>query len=473
MFQHPDWSAWTHHPSYFRHSSFRVVHGTQDVGQQCCVHTRVGQRDVLGDGVDDLYRQAGITRLSHVARGRFAHRGAGFDGHHLGDLGWQVVQIVSRTEADDEYATVQPRGYFGAHPRHRASFLSPRDDAVDGGEDGMVMPGHTSTLVPAFSGGEWPACWRDSLATNVTRVKDRLVPGPGAVGALGKVVVDQVVVCDQAPAADSHQNVSLRVTAGGAPANVTAGVASRGGAAILAGWAGVDGFSEHVVDDLSLLGVDVRLVRRDRAPVATVVAWHGDRAFLVDQGTLRARLDDVREEWLAGMAVMHLNGFELLSYCWPEVLAAAADLAHRAGIVVTVDCPTANRLEADGVEQFRAALAAVRPDVVFCNAAEADVIGVSGSTAMDLATSAVIVHAGVSPTVMHTAQDALTVPVPRDLVVEQAETTGCGDAFAAGVLHASTHGANLIDAVGVGHLWAAEQARIPGAQPVAPTAQAR
>lgn len=299
----------------------------------------------------------------------------------------------------------------------------------------------------------------------MAQVSDRLPVGPGAVGALGKVVVDQVVICADAPAADSHQNVELRVTAGGAPANVAAGVAARGGAAVLAGWAGADGLSRQVTADLADGGVRLRLRHRDRAPVATVVAWQGDRAFLVDQGTLRARLDDLRDEWFEGMAVMHLNGFELLSYCWPDVLVAAAARARQRGIAVSVDCPTANRLQADGVAAFRAALAGVRPDVLFCNAAEADALGITGATALQLASTAVMVHAGINPTLLHTPRGTTGIPVAPDLVVEPAETTGCGDALAAGVLQASSLDADLIEAVRTGHQWAAEQARIPGAQP--------
>ena len=297
---------------------------------------------------------------------------------------------------------------------------------------------------------------------------ERLVLGPGAVGAVGKVVVDQVVVCAEAPAADSHQNVELRVTAGGAPANVTAGVAARGGAAILAGWAGADGLSNQVAADLAARGVQLRLVHRDRAPVATVVAWQGDRAFLVDQGTLRAGLDDIRDEWLDGMAVMHLNGFELLSYCWPDVLVAAAAQARQRGIAVSLDSPTANRLRADGVASFLAALAGVRPDVLFCNAAEAEALGITGATDAQWATTAVIVHAGINPTLLHTVRGTVSVPVAPALVVEPAETTGCGDALAAGVLQASSLGADLIEAIRHGQQWAAEQAGIPGAQPQRP-----
>lgn len=150
--------------------------------------------------------------------------------------------------------------------------------------------------------------------------------GTGVIGAVGKIVVDVVLMCERLPEADEHQNVQRLVTAGGAAANVTAQLAARGRRTILAGWQGADADSASVAADLHQRGVTLRTVARGQAPVATVVAWDGDRAFLVDQGDLSAQLDDVDDSWLDGMSVVHLNGFELLDYCWPGVLVEVTRL---------------------------------------------------------------------------------------------------------------------------------------------------
>ncbi|MCB0916063.1 MAG: hypothetical protein H6525_06115 [Actinobacteria bacterium] len=283
----------------------------------------------------------------------------------------------------------------------------------------------------------------------------------GAVGAVGKVVVDVVLTCERAPAPDEHQNVQRLVTAGGAAANVAAQLASRGHQAILAGWQGDDEASRDVCAALAARGVTLRTVARDRAPVATVLAWGGDRAFLVDQGTLRARLEDVTDSWLDGMSIVHFNGFELLDYCWPDVLAQVARLAHRRGIMVSVDCPTASRIVAQGAASFRRAVAQLQPDFVFANASEAATLDLL--TGPLLGSTAVVVHSGTAPSACRTPQARTWVPL--ETVVPNPETTGCGDAFAAGFLHAWQQGESGVAATLVAHRWASEQARVTGAQP--------
>ncbi len=285
--------------------------------------------------------------------------------------------------------------------------------------------------------------------------------GAGVIGAVGKIVVDVVLMCERLPEADEHQNVQRLVTAGGAAANVTAQLAARGRTTILAGWQGADADSASVAADLHQRGVTLRTVARGQAPVATVLAWDGDRAFLVDQGDLSAQLDDVDDSWLDGMSVVHFNGFELLDYCWPGVLVEVARRAHRRRIAVTVDCPSATRIAAQGVGSFRHALASLAPEVVFANRNEARILGLLEGPL--IAAEAVVVHAGTDPTICLTETGRWPIPV-RD-VIDDAETTGCGDAFAAGFLASWHEGEPAAVAVETGHAWAAEQALVVGAQP--------
>ena len=77
----------------------------------------------------------------------------------------------------------------------------------------------------------------------------------------------------------------------------------------------------------------------------------------------------------------------------------------------------------------------------------------------------VLVHAGAAPTRVLTRAGGRDVPVdplPPDRV---RDTTGCGDAFAAGVLAGWRAGAPVLDAVRAGHAAAAVVAGVVGAQP--------
>lgn len=288
----------------------------------------------------------------------------------------------------------------------------------------------------------------------------RSLKRPPTIGAVGKVVVDQVLQCHHQPQPDGHQHVRRLLTAGGACANVVANVAAHGYPATLAGWCGQDSSSSEVTRDLEDLGVELRLVRRGKAPLATVLAWGGDRSFLVDQGDLRAIGADIQPDWFAGMDVVHLNGFDLLDYSWPDVMVEVAQMARAAGLAVSADTPTAARIEAQGAAAYLATLERVRPTVLFANAREARTLGL---TAVPDWADIVVVHAGTDPTVVHTREGSVTFAVEQ--VVLDAETTGCGDAFAAGFLSAWAQSAPVSEAVARAHAWAAEIAEVVGAQP--------
>jgi sugar/nucleoside kinase (ribokinase family) len=256
------------------------------------------------------------------------------------------------------------------------------------------------------------------------------------VVALGKFVADQALELSAPLAVGGQQRVVRTTTAGGAPANVTAGVARRGVPARLAGWAGADPLADGLLAALAGRGVGTAVVRRGRTPLSTVLVHpDGERTLLTDRGEGGLEPADVRSEWLADAAVVHLDGYDLLPGRFPNALRTAASLAHDNGVPVSVDV-----------------------------AAEAEVLGLTDALpgwAPDL----VLVHAGARPTRVVTRTGAEHVPVdplpsggPRD-------TTGCGDAFAADVLVGWRAGSSVLDAVRAGHAAAAVVAGVVGAQP--------
>ncbi|MFW3171348.1 carbohydrate kinase family protein [Geodermatophilus sp. CPCC 206100] len=281
--------------------------------------------------------------------------------------------------------------------------------------------------------------------------------GRGPVVALGKLVADQVLELSGPLVVGGQQRVVRGTTAGGAPANGTATLARLGVPARLAGWAGADPVADGLLAALGARGVETSVVRRGRTPLSTVLVHpDGERTLLTDRGEGALEPADVRPGWLAGAAVVHLDGYDLLRF--PDAVRTAADLAHDAGVPVSVDAAAATRMGSGYVEL----LAGLRPDVLFCNAAEASVLALDGGLpawAPDL----VLVHAGARPTRVLTRAGAVEVPVAPLPSVR--DTTGCGDAFAAGVLAGWRAGAPVLDAVRSGHAAAAVVAGVVGAQP--------
>ena len=277
--------------------------------------------------------------------------------------------------------------------------------------------------------------------------------------ALGKLVADQVLQLSAPLVVGGQQRVVRTTTAGGAPANVTANLARLGVPARMAGWAGADPLADELLAGLAARGVEIAVVRRGRTPVSTVLVHpDGERTLLSDGGEGGLEADDVRPEWVAGAAVLHVDGYDLLRY--PVALARAAALAREAGVPVSADVAAASRIEAHGRDAYVALLADLRADVLFCNAAEAAVLGPTG----DLP-ELVVVHAGARPTRVLWRNGSVEVPVDPLPDGALRDTTGCGDAFAAGVLAGWRAGVPVVDAVRAGHAAAAVVAGVIGGQP--------
>ncbi|MGY1702640.1 carbohydrate kinase family protein [Geodermatophilus sp. SYSU D00766] len=287
--------------------------------------------------------------------------------------------------------------------------------------------------------------------------------GSGPVVAVGKLVADQMLELSEPLRAGSQQRVVRTTTAGGAPANVTATLTRLGTPARLAGWAGADPLTDTLLAGLAARGVQTAVVRRGRAPLSTVLVHpDGERTPLTDRGEGGLTPDDVRAGWLADAAVVHLDGYDLLRF--PDALVAVASLARDAGVPVSVDIAAAARIERHGVAAYRGLLAGLRADLLFCNAAEAAVLGLLGGLPAEVP-PLVVVHAGAHPTRVLTRAGTWQVPVAPLPEGRLRDTTGCGDALAAGVLAGWRGGAPVLDAVRTGHEAAAVVAGVLGGQP--------
>ncbi|SDM17757.1 Sugar or nucleoside kinase, ribokinase family [Geodermatophilus siccatus] len=281
--------------------------------------------------------------------------------------------------------------------------------------------------------------------------------------ALGKLVADQLLELTAPLVVGGQQRVARTTTAGGAPANVTANLARLGAPARLAGWAGADPLADGLLAGLAERGVEVAVVRRGRAPLSTVLVHpDGERTLLTDRGEGGLEPADVRPEWFADAAVVHLDGYDLLRF--PHAVQAAASAAHDVGGPVSVDVAAAPRIERHGAGAYVELLGGLRPDVLFCNAAEAQTLGLTGDLP-GWAPELVLVHAGARPTRVLTRAGARDVPVEPLPQGRLRDTTGCGDAFAAGVLAGWRAGVPVLDAVRTGHAAAAVVAGVIGGQP--------
>ena len=236
---------------------------------------------------------------------------------------------------------------------------------------------------------------------------------------LGDLLLDVVVRLDTPIAADTDTYGRTRVGPGGQAANVAAWVAALGGKARFIGKRARDPAGALLADELARRGVELAgpEVESGTGTVVAVATPDGKRTMLTDRGVApELSPEELDPGWLDGSTWLHLPGYSLVTS--PIREAALAAVEHAPG--VSVDFSSTAAIHAAGVDAFRETLVALAPDVVFATEEEADLVG-------EIAAKTVVVKKGAAGVlVAERAYDAR----PAEVV----DTTGAGDAFAAGFL---------------------------------------
>jgi ribokinase len=298
---------------------------------------------------------------------------------------------------------------------------------------------------------------------------------PDRVVTLGDALVDVIVETDRIAVPDDDVEAEIRIGPGGQAANVAAWVAHLGGAAALITVLGADPAGRLVRDGLEDRGVEVRGPETTATgTVVSLVSSDGRRTMLSDRRPDRGlQVADLEADWFAGAGWLHLSGYALLAPGDTEAAHAAAALARQAGARISVDLSAATLVSACGPDCVRARLRAVRADVVFGNELEFETLdgldGLARSEGPDgLARSdgpALVIKRGARGGRVIVAGRTLDIPAVAPVTVR--DTTGAGDAFAAGWLVGGPELAMAAAAVCVAHAGAMPPVG-PGSSPPLP-----
>lgn len=239
-----------------------------------------------------------------------------------------------------------------------------------------------------------------------------------------------------APGSDTPAPVTL--FGGGAAANVAAWLVAAGAAATFVGRAGDDALGQRAGDELRAAGVDVRVELDTERPTGTCIVLvdpDGERTMIPSAGANAAPGDvsrlPAKADWL------YLSGYTLLEPMARRFGSATLAAARERGWPVAVDAASAAPLRGLGADRF---LELVGSDVVlFANADEAAVLTGLGdpsaaARALALRCGQAIVKRGPAGAVWSDGSGVRSVPAAT---VEMIDTTGAGDAFAAGYLAAT------------------------------------
>ena len=239
---------------------------------------------------------------------------------------------------------------------------------------------------------------------------------------LGDLALDVIVRLEQplAPGADATSRIVL--TPGGQAANVAAWVAALGGAARFVGKRAADGAGALAAGRLLELGVEVvgPVERTGGGVIVSLVHPTGERTMCADRGVATELLPtELDAAWFQDCGHLHVSGYALLREPVRFAAARAVELARAAGASVSVDLSSWSAIRDYGAARFRADLAGLAPDTVFANEEEDEIIGGA------IEGTAWIVKRGSAGASFDGVEQAA-------MPVEPVDTTGAGDAFAAG-----------------------------------------
>lgn len=272
-------------------------------------------------------------------------------------------------------------------------------------------------------------------------------------------VMNDIVVRPSAPlqpGTDCPAEISR--SGGGSGANVACWLGRLGVPVRFAGRVGTDHAAQ--VAAFARHGVEARLGQDSRptGTVVAVIAGDGERSFYTDRGAnLALGPADLPAGLLDGVRLLHVSGYCLFE---PEPRAAACDLmtaARGRGVAVSVDAGSSAFLRAAGAKAFWRWTTG--SEICFANVAEAAILA---ATNADYGCR--VVTAGADGAAAWRGGEHASVPGAE---VAVRDTTGAGDAFAAGFLAAWIGKPDLASCLAAGVRCGGIAVGLAGARPTA------
>ena len=283
---------------------------------------------------------------------------------------------------------------------------------------------------------------------------------------LGDVMVDVVTRLSVPLAPGSDAPAVIRFHGGGSAANTAAWLAQAGAEPVLVGRVGDDERGRGARDELRAAGIDALLVADPDLPTGTcvvIVGPDGERTMAPDAGANDGLSDaDLSDDVLGAAGHLHVAGYALLRPGSRPAARAAISRALEHGMPVSVDPSSAALLSPEFLDHAAGA------GLLLPNADEARML--SGERDPERAARAlatrfgeVVVTLGADGALWTDGRESVradAVPVEASV-----DSTGAGDAFAAGLLAARLDGAAPAEALAAGARLAAEAVGRPGGRP--------
>ncbi|WP_246075428.1 carbohydrate kinase family protein [Nonomuraea terrae] len=291
----------------------------------------------------------------------------------------------------------------------------------------------------------------------------------GALVVVGDIVTDMVALHGSPVMIGSDAAADIVLRPGGSGANTATWAAALGSEVRLLSRLGYDS-SEWHIGELVKSGVRPHVTVDPDEPTAVVIAMvdkSGERTMLTNRGAGGLISEaDWDPSLLDGAGRLHLSGYLLFAPGGLLLARRAAADAVAAGVPISVDPASTGPLRDFGVARFLRETAAA--DLIIPNLDEALLLtgAATGERAAVLlsetyGTAVVKLGAGGALAAKDGEVVAMAAGVPADVV----DSTGAGDAFAAGFLTAALQGADEATALEAGCRAGAECVAQVGGRP--------
>ncbi|PSJ63046.1 carbohydrate kinase family protein [Pseudaminobacter soli (ex Li et al. 2025)] len=272
-----------------------------------------------------------------------------------------------------------------------------------------------------------------------------------AVAILGDINVDLTLQVAAYPPEGGEGIAERQMHGIGGSATNTALILARLGQPVrFIGRTGADAWGDWCTVEMAAAGIDTRWISRDAEEPTqlniVVVGASGERTMFSYRGAnVKLGADDVKPAALAETALLHLSGYALLKAPQSNAALRAVDLARTANIPITLDIPS-------GIAgAIGPAVTGLLPeiDTLFLGELDAKLLGSQGQQAtldaaahglIEAGATNVVIKRGAEGSVLYRKGQEIHSPAVK---VDVIDTTGAGDAFAAGYIFGSLAGLSV------------------------------